>query len=139
LEAFRVLLTDSRVASGQAANTIEFHWYAAEEAGLLGSQAVFTNYKNSGKVVKAMLQQDMTGYVKPGVKEAVGVITDYVDADLTNFIKKVVTAVSQMLNLCAGLKLIFSSTAPSPTSRQSAATPAPITQAHRKLATHLPS
>ncbi|KAH4043345.1 peptide hydrolase [Parastagonospora nodorum] len=92
LEAFRVLLTDSRVASGQAANTIEFHWYAAEEAGLLGSQAIFTNYKNSGKVVKAMLQQDMTGYVKPGSKEAVGVITDYVDAGLTSFIKKVVTA-----------------------------------------------
>lgn len=94
LEAFRVLLTDSHVASGQAPNTIEFHWYAAEEAGLLGSQAVFTNYKNSGKVVKAMLQQDMTGYVKPGVKESVGVITDYVDAGLTNFIKKVITAVS---------------------------------------------
>lgn len=87
-------MTDSRVASGQAPNTIEFHWYAAEEGGLLGSQAVFANYKNSGKVVKAMLQQDMTGYVKPGVKEAVGVITDYVDAGLTDFIKKVVTAVS---------------------------------------------
>lgn len=94
LEAFRVLLTDSRIASGQAQNTIEFHWYAAEEAGLLGSQAVFTNYKNSGKVVKAMLQQDMTGYVKPGTTESVGVITDYVDAGLTSFIKKVITAVS---------------------------------------------
>jgi leucyl aminopeptidase len=94
LEAFRVLLTDSKVASGQAANTIEFHWYAAEEGGLLGSQAVFTNYKNSGKVVKAMLQQDMTGYVKPGKSEAVGVITDYVDTGLTGFIKKVITAVS---------------------------------------------
>jgi leucyl aminopeptidase len=94
LEAFRVLLTDSRIASGQAANTIEFHWYAAEEGGLLGSQGIFTNYKNSGKVVKAMLQQDMTGYVKPGSSDAVGVITDYVDAGLTSFIKKVVTAVS---------------------------------------------
>ncbi|KAF2036596.1 Zn-dependent exopeptidase [Setomelanomma holmii] len=92
LEAFRVLLTDSKVASGQAANTIEFHWYAAEEGGLLGSQAVFSNYKSSGKVVKAMLQQDMTGYVKPGSKESVGVITDYVDTGLTTFIKKVITA-----------------------------------------------
>jgi hypothetical protein len=55
---------------------------------------VFTNYKNSGKVVKAMLQQDMTGYVKPGAPEAVGVITDYVDVALTSFIKKVVSAVS---------------------------------------------
>lgn len=94
LEAMRVLLTDSRVATGQAPNTIEFHWYAAEEGGLLGSQAIFTNYKNNGRVVKAMLQQDMTGYVKPGVRESVGVITDYVDAGLTTFIKKVITAVS---------------------------------------------
>lgn len=93
LEAMRVLLTDSRVASGQAPNTIEFHWYAAEEGGLLGSQAVFTDYKNKGRIVKAMLQQDMTGYVKPGTKESVGVITDYVDAGLSSFIKKVITAV----------------------------------------------
>lgn len=92
LEAMRVLLTDPTVAAGNAPNTIEFHWYAAEEAGLLGSQAVFTSYKNSGRVVKAMLQQDMTGYVKPGVRESVGVITDYVDTGLTSFIKKVITA-----------------------------------------------
>lgn len=105
LEAFRVMLTDSRVASGQAPNTIEFHWYAAEEGGLLGSQAVFTNYKNSGKVVKAMLQQDMTGYVKPGTKEAVGVITDYVDAGLTSFIKRVVTAVNISLALSTAFVL----------------------------------
>ncbi|PSN60689.1 Zn-dependent exopeptidase, partial [Corynespora cassiicola Philippines] len=90
LEAFRVLLTDPLVASGKAPNTIEFHWYAAEEGGLLGSQAIYTNYKNSGKVVKAMLQQDMTGYVQSGIEESVGVITDYVDAGLTEFIKKVI-------------------------------------------------
>ncbi|KAJ4361451.1 Leucine aminopeptidase 1 [Ascochyta clinopodiicola] len=92
LEALRVLLTDEKVKSGQAPNTIEFHWYAAEEGGLLGSQAVFTDYKNKGRVVKAMLQQDMTGYVKPGVTESVGVITDYVDVGLSTFIKKVITA-----------------------------------------------
>lgn len=94
LEAMRVLLTDSRVASGQAQNTIEFHWYAAEEGGLLGSQAVFTDYKAKGRVVKAMLQQDMTGYVKSGITESVGVITDFVDVGLSEFIKRVITAVS---------------------------------------------
>ncbi|XPS92192.1 Bacterial leucyl aminopeptidase [Ascochyta lentis] len=92
LEALRVLLTDEKVKSGQAPNTIEFHWYAAEEGGLLESQAVFTDYKNKGRVVKAMLQQDMTGYVKPGITESVGVITDYVDVGLSTFIKKVITA-----------------------------------------------
>jgi Zn-dependent M28 family amino/carboxypeptidase len=94
LEAFRVLLTDSRITSGQAANTIEFHWYAGEEAGLLGSGAVFQQYKRDGRQVKAMLNQDMTGYVKPGTKEVVGILTDNVDAGLTAFLKKVVAAVS---------------------------------------------
>ncbi|ORX95315.1 hypothetical protein BCR34DRAFT_629047 [Clohesyomyces aquaticus] len=96
LEAFRVLLSDPRIASGQAPNTIEFHWYLAEEGGLLGSQAIFNSYKNAGRKVVAMLQQDMTGYVQATLnasqKESVGIITDYVDTGLTEFIKKVVTA-----------------------------------------------
>ncbi|KAJ4262890.1 Leucine aminopeptidase 1 [Fusarium torreyae] len=94
LEAFRVLLTDSKIASGQAANTIEFHWYAGEEAGLLGSGAIFQQYARDGRQVKAMLNQDMTGYVKPGTKEVIGIATDYVDAGLTAFLKKVIAAVS---------------------------------------------
>jgi Zn-dependent M28 family amino/carboxypeptidase len=139
LEAMRVMLTDSRIASGQALNTIEFHWYAAEEGGLLGSQAIFTNYKNSGKVVKAMLQQDMTGYVKPGTKEAVGVITDYVDAGLTSFIKRVVTAVSVSFVPLMTSDLTRPSIALSHTSTPSAATHAPTMQVHLRLATHLHS
>ncbi|KAH8887600.1 transferrin receptor [Thozetella sp. PMI_491] len=96
LEAFRVLLQDSKVAAGQAENTIEFHWYSAEEAGLLGSQAIFTQYAKDKRDVKAMLQQDMTGYTKgttnAGKTPSIGVFTDYVDASLTAFIMKVVTA-----------------------------------------------
>ena len=94
LEALRVILSDPKVAAGEAPNTLEFHWYSAEEGGLLGSQAIFTDYQKRGVDVKAMLQQDMTGYVKPGTTEAVGVITDFVDVGLTAFIKKVITAVS---------------------------------------------
>lgn len=96
LEAFRVLLSDSRVASGQAPNTIEFHWYAGEEAGLLGSGAIFNQYKRDGRQVKAMLNQDMTGYVKPGTQAVAGVFTDNVDAGLTAFLKKVIAAVSRV-------------------------------------------
>ncbi|KAH8677922.1 hypothetical protein BX600DRAFT_506916 [Xylariales sp. PMI_506] len=92
LEAFRVLLSDPGIAAGQAPNTIEFHWYSAEEGGLLGSQAIFQSYAAAGRDVKAMLQQDMTGYVKPGTEERMGVITDYVDSGLTDFIKKVIDA-----------------------------------------------
>lgn len=95
LEAFRVLLSSSDIVEGKAENTIEFHWYSAEEGGLLGSQAIFSSYATAQRDVKAMLQQDMTGYVaktlEAGEKESVGIITDFVDVDLTNFIKKVVT------------------------------------------------
>ncbi|KAL8951365.1 MAG: hypothetical protein Q9222_002666 [Ikaeria aurantiellina] len=95
LEALRVLLGMDSIAVGNNTNTIEFHWYSAEEGGLLGSQAIFSAYEKSGRDIKAMLQQDMTGYIHKtiaaGEKESVGVITDYVDAGLTEFIKKVIT------------------------------------------------
>ncbi|RMZ00658.1 hypothetical protein D0860_07912 [Hortaea werneckii] len=94
LEALRVLLQDENILHGQAENTVEFHWYSAEEGGLLGSQAIFQSYEKQGRDVKAMLQQDMTGYthatLEAGEPESVGVITDYVDPGLTRFIKEVV-------------------------------------------------
>lgn len=94
-EALRVLLTDEDILQGKAENTLEFHWYSAEEGGLLGSQAIFESYEKEGRKVKAMLQQDMTGYtsgtLEAGEPESVGVITDYVDPGLTDFIKKVVS------------------------------------------------
>jgi leucyl aminopeptidase len=95
LEALRVLLTSEDIVKGQGVNTLEFHWYSAEEGGLLGSQAIFQSYERSGRNVKAMLQQDMTGYIHKtiaaGEPESVGVITDFVDAGLTEFIKAVIT------------------------------------------------
>ncbi|MCJ1479436.1 Leucine aminopeptidase 1 [Lambiella insularis] len=95
LEALRVLLENEDVVNGEMENTVEFHWYSAEEGGLLGSQAIFSKYEKDGKDIKAMLQQDMTGYVtktlEAGEKESVGVITDFVDPGLTEFIKKVIT------------------------------------------------
>ncbi|MCJ1283204.1 Leucine aminopeptidase 1 [Xylographa opegraphella] len=95
LEALRVLLQSEDIVKGEMENTVEFHWYSAEEGGLLGSQAIFSAYEKEGRDVKAMLQQDMTGYVaktlEAGEKESVGVITDYVDPGLTEFIKKVIT------------------------------------------------
>lgn len=57
IEIFRVL-----VSSGFKPTTpVEFQFYSGEEAGLLGSQAIASNYKNAGMSVKAMLQLDMTG------------------------------------------------------------------------------
>jgi len=98
LESLRALLRSEAIAKGEAENTIEFHWYSAEEGGLLGSQAVYAKYKKDMREVKAMLQQDMTGFVQgtldAGLEESVGVIVDYVDQGLTNFIKEVITTVS---------------------------------------------
>ena len=99
LEALRVLLTSAKIIHGEAPNTVEFHWYSAEEGGLLGSQAIFSAYAREGRDVRAMLQQDMTGYVHKtlaaGEPESVGIITDYVDPRLTDFIKKIVTQVRE--------------------------------------------
>ncbi|GKT76779.1 peptidase family M28 [Colletotrichum tofieldiae] len=78
LEALRVL-----VAAGfRPKNTIEFHFYAGEEGGLLGSQAIFSNYRSAGKRVLGMLNQDMTGY-SPGGRATV--YTDYVDSAFTAY------------------------------------------------------
>ncbi|KAF3480789.1 leucyl aminopeptidase [Arthroderma uncinatum] len=100
LEAMRGLLQDPNVVQGKAANTIEFHWYAGEEAGLLGSQAIFAKYKQTGKKVKAMLNQDMTGYIKgmldKGLKESFGIITDNVNASLTTFVRMVIKKYCQI-------------------------------------------
>lgn len=104
MEVFRALLNSKDVVKGKAPNTIEFHWYSAEEGGLLGSQAIFKSYEENGRDVKAMLQQDMTGYVQKtldaGQPESVGVITDFVDPGLTKFIKTVVEEVRLSRLLC---------------------------------------
>lgn len=96
LEALRAICTSELydVSKGIFENTIEFHWYSAEEGGLLGSQAVYSSYAREGRQVIAMLQQDMTGFTKrtiaAGLPPSVAVITDFVDPTLTDFIKKVV-------------------------------------------------
>jgi leucyl aminopeptidase len=71
-------------------SSVEFHFYSAEEGGLLGSQAVAQAYHQDGKSVKAMLQLDMTAYIKPGSREQIGIITDFVDTGLTELLFKLV-------------------------------------------------
>ncbi|KIY00878.1 uncharacterized protein Z520_03544 [Fonsecaea multimorphosa CBS 102226] len=96
LEALTALLKSDKIVNGSSENTVEFHWYSAEEGGLLGSQAIFKSYHEEGKDIKAMIQQDMTGYVEQtlanGKPESVGVITDFVDPALTKFVESIITA-----------------------------------------------
>ncbi|KAJ3828541.1 peptidase [Lentinula raphanica] len=86
LESYRALLA----ADFRPVRTIEFHWYSAEEGGLLGSQAVAQAYAANSVNVTAMSQFDMTAWVKRGTREEAGIITDYVDPDLTQFNMKLV-------------------------------------------------
>ncbi|KAJ3811819.1 peptidase [Lentinula lateritia] len=81
LEAYRALLA----ADYRPVRTLEFHWYSAEEGGLLGSQAVAQDYAANSVNVLAMSQFDMTAWVKRGTREEAGIIIDYVDPDLTKF------------------------------------------------------
>jgi len=61
-------------------------YFSAEEGGLLGSQAIAKSYEDKGVKVFAMLQMDMTAWVKAGTTESVGIIQDYVDPGLTEFL-----------------------------------------------------
>ncbi|KAI1913406.1 Leucine aminopeptidase 1 [Ophidiomyces ophidiicola] len=90
LEALRGVLQNRDVVAGNAPNTMEFHWYAGEELGLLGSADIFARYMQQRKQIKAMLNQDMTGFVKRGVREEFGVITDNVNAELSQFARTVI-------------------------------------------------
>jgi leucyl aminopeptidase len=94
LEAFRVTLMNETIARGEAENTIEFHWYAAEEVGLLGSGNIFRSYAELDRPVVAMLNQDMTGYTagykSHSMTPKFGLVTDNVDAALTNFTRLVI-------------------------------------------------
>lgn len=92
VEILRVL-----VASGwKPATPVEFHWYAGEEAGLLGSDAMATAYKRAGRQVKAMMELDMTAYFRPGSKEVISIEADYIDSGLNTFTKSLVTAYSAL-------------------------------------------
>ncbi|WFD25455.1 bacterial leucyl aminopeptidase [Malassezia nana] len=88
LEALRVL-----GEAGWAPETdVEIHWYSAEEGGLLGSRAVAAHYERAQRPVRAMLQMDMTAFVKRGIKECMSVVTDYVSPALTDFVERLIRA-----------------------------------------------
>ncbi|GJE84666.1 leucine aminopeptidase 1 [Phanerochaete sordida] len=86
LESYRALIS----SNFRPVRPVEFHWYSAEEGGLLGSQAVAQAYESRSANVYAMSQYDMTAWVKAGTREEVGVITDYTDDSLTEFNKLLV-------------------------------------------------
>lgn len=63
---------------------IEFHWYAGEESGLVGSGNVAREYQSRRVPVYSMFQFDMIGY-PASFDTPIGVTTDVVDPALTQF------------------------------------------------------
>ncbi|KAK6454098.1 leucyl aminopeptidase precursor [Scheffersomyces xylosifermentans] len=94
LEVLRLIIGDYSTEAFKPHNTLEFHFYSAEEGGLLGSVDVFSNYSRNGETVVGMLQQDMTGYtagtIDAGIEPHIGLITDYTSVNLNNFLKLLV-------------------------------------------------
>ncbi|TDZ18663.1 Leucine aminopeptidase 1 [Colletotrichum orbiculare MAFF 240422] len=80
LEAFRVLAASGFVPEE---GPVEFHWYAAEEGGLLGSQDVAAYKKREGAHIGAMMEFDMTAFVGRNATESIGFIRTDADAPLT--------------------------------------------------------
>lgn len=90
LNILGAFLEDPRIAEGDHLNTIEFHWYSAEETGLLGSQDLFNTYSRLGIEVVAMLNQDMVGYPGRDGIERFGLVTDFSDPGQNEFVKLLV-------------------------------------------------
>ena len=64
--------------------TVKFMGYAAEEVGLLGSQAIASEYQNTGVNVVAVLQLDMTAF--NGSIQDIGLLSDNTNDVLTAFV-----------------------------------------------------
>jgi leucyl aminopeptidase len=83
LETFRIIATSNY----KPHKSVEWHAYAAEEMGLLGSRAIASQYKARAAKVYSMVQLDMTGYGN----QKIGVITNGVNPELTAFTRKLIT------------------------------------------------
>lgn len=92
LEIWRVLMKHKWVPN----RTVELHTYSGEEAGLLGSQAIASAYQKEGKKVYSMMQLDMTMYPGKTGSSQFGVVTDFVNPDLTAFLRILVDTYSKL-------------------------------------------
>lgn len=80
MEAFRII-----VESGlRFEHSLEFHGYAAEELGLIGSSELAAQYRNEDRKVLSMVQLDMNGYLKSGNQAKVTLVSNNTNSDLTN-------------------------------------------------------
>lgn len=84
VEIMRVLANSNYRPS----RTIEFHAYAAEEVGLRGSASVAQTYFAKGTPVYAVAQNEMSGYVKPGITPHINLVNDNVHQGLVSLMEE---------------------------------------------------
>lgn len=89
LEAFTVLLSHAWSPKPNE-GAVEFMWFSAEEGGLLGSQDITKAYYAQERVLRGMVQFDMTAFVKDGTTPNVGLVTDFVDPALTDYLRLII-------------------------------------------------
>ncbi|PFH51832.1 hypothetical protein AMATHDRAFT_46806 [Amanita thiersii Skay4041] len=87
IEAFRTLL----MGGFRPSHPVEFHWYAAEEGGLLGSRDIATTYKNANAEVLGYMNLDETGYFKPGTREVIAMQPAFTNGELNVFLQALIT------------------------------------------------
>jgi len=85
MEVFRVLAQNNFCPR----RTIEFHTYAGEEGGLIGSNNVAQTYNNNNVNVVSMVQFDMTAFDD---NEPIALIRDYTSATLNTFLTQLLDA-----------------------------------------------
>jgi hypothetical protein len=56
---------------------VEFHAYAAEEVGLVGSGSIAKEYRNAGRKIAGMLQLDMNSYAEPEYAGKIFLVTTH--------------------------------------------------------------
>ena len=86
MEVFQTII----LSGAKFERTIDFIWYAAEERGLAGSEFVVQDFLDRKIPVEAVLQFDMTGYKSQKDSHDFYMITDFVNAGLTQTIKDLV-------------------------------------------------
>ncbi len=68
--------------------TVSFMGYAAEEVGLVGSQAIAADYRAAGTNVVAVLQFDLAAF--NGSTEDFGLLSDFTNSTLTTFVAQLI-------------------------------------------------
>ena len=72
--------------------TIEFHGYAAEEVGLVGSHDIADSYAASGRTVAAMLQLDMNSWASNPSSQTIYLVTNSTSALLRRSLKTLINS-----------------------------------------------